>query len=122
MALLAAYPIGHPQSRGRAILLFYEGRPGQNLRLVNRHHPAHPNRVVGPLVVSLRAAFAELTAVLELELTGGNAPQTRSLVCPHHPRHRLRSMAPRPAPDSPFPEAYQPRPIPHHRMVRELEA
>lgn len=122
MALLAAYPIGHPQSRARAILLFCEECQGQNLCLVNRHHPVHPNHVVEPLVVSLRAAFAVLTTVLELELTGGNVPRTRLLVFPHHPRPRLRSMAPRLAPGSPFPEAYQPLPIPHHRMVQELEA
>lgn len=31
-------------------------------------------------------------------------------------------MAPRLAPGSPFPEAYRPLPVPHHRMVQELEA
>lgn len=122
MALLAAYPIGHPQSRARAILLFCEECPGQNLSLVNRHHPVHPNRAVGPLVVSLRAVFAVLTTVLELELTGGNVPRIRLLVCPHHPRPRLRLMAPRLAPGSPFPEVYRPLLILHHRMVQELEA
>lgn len=122
MALLAAYPIGHPQSHARAILLFCAECPGQNLCLVNRHHPVHPNRVVGSLVVSLHAAFAVLTTVLELELTGGNVARTRLLVFPYHPRPRLRLMAPRLAPGSPFPGAYQPLPIPHHRIVQELEA